>query len=226
MSAHKSISMSGPPKTKRRDKKRRGFFLFLLLMAAGFLIAGAVALYKASGLLQLHDPPKRADAIVVLGGSPVRAFHAAHLYRDGYAPVVYVDKPVPSSGDVRIRAAGIEWPREEDLTAQVLLKEGVPQRVIRFYGTTTSTAEEADVLARIFTAKPCGLLVVTSPSHTRRARMIFRDAMPECAVTVVGAPDEELPAAWWRSQDAARQVLLETVKILFYKLGGRYYSGS
>ncbi|HSW65148.1 MAG TPA: YdcF family protein [Dissulfurispiraceae bacterium] len=218
--------MSGQPKTKKRDRKRRGFFLFLLWASAGFLIAGAVALYKASGLLQLHDPPKRADAIVVPGGNPVRAFHAARLFRDGHAPIVYVDKPALSSGDIRIRTAGIEWPREEELTTQILLKEGVPHSVIRFYGPTRSTAEEAEVLARMLTAKPCSLLVVTSPSHTRRARMIFRDALPHCVITVVGTPDEELPAAWWLSQDAARQVLLETVKIFFYKLGGRYRTGS
>jgi hypothetical protein len=52
--------------------------------------------------------------------------------------------------------------------------------------------------------------------------MIFREVVTACAVTAVGTPDEAFPAAWWREQDAARQVLLETAKIIFYKLGGRY----
>ncbi len=215
-----------PKKTppKKRGRIRRGFLPFLFVCIAGFLVAGCIALYKAPRILQLNEPPMRSDALVVPGGSPVRAFHAARLFRDGYAPIVYVGKPVLSSGDIRIRDAGIEWPREEELTMQILLKEGVPRLAIRMYGPTKSTAEEAEVLARIYAKKPCSLLVVTSPSHTRRARMIFRDTLPECAVTVVGTPDEELPAAWWQSQDAARQVVLEIMKIIFYKAGGRYYS--
>lgn len=214
--------MSGKSKSKKHKHRTKGFLLFLLWVFAGFSIAGGVALYNASVLLQLKDAPKPSDAIVVPGGNPVRAYHAAKLYRDGYAKVIYVDSPVQSSGDRKIRDSGIAFPREEELTVQILMKEGVPQAALRFYGPTKSTAEEAEVLARTFSKKPCSLLVVTSPYHTRRARMIFRDVVTECSVTVVGTPDEAFPAAWWGDQDAARQVMLETVKILFYKLGGRY----
>ncbi len=209
---------------KKRGAIRRGFLPFLLVCVAGFLIAGAVALYNAARILQLNEPPMRSDALVVPGGSPVRSFHAARLYRDGYAPMIYVGIPVETSGDAKIRKAGIAWPREEELAVQILLKEGVPRHAVSLYGPAKSTAEEAEVLARTHTKKPCSLLAVTSPYHTRRVSIVFRDAMPECAITVASTPDEAFPDAWWQSQDAARQVVLEIMKILFYKAGGRYYS--
>jgi len=198
------------------------FFLFCSVI---FFLAAGVGLYKAPSLLRLHDAPKRADAIVVLGGYPVRAFHAARLYHAGFAPLIYIDRPALSPGDELIRNAGVSWIPEEELTRRILLKQGVAETALRIYGPTKSTAEEALQLASLFSGKPCNLLVVTSPYHARRARMIFRDVLPEsCPVTVVGTPDEPFPDAWWKSQDAARNVLLETAKILFYRLGGRYYT--
>ena len=38
-------------------------------------------------------------------------------------------------------------------------------------------------------------------------------------------PYESFPDAWWRSQDAPRELLLEWSKVPFYLLGGRYGSG-
>ncbi|MEW5864886.1 MAG: hypothetical protein AB1773_15040 [Pseudomonadota bacterium] len=36
----------------------------------------------------------------------------------------------------------------------------------------------------------------------------------------------DLPDAWWTSQDAAREVLLEWAKIAWYLLGGRFRAAS
>lgn len=215
--------MSKKSPSKKHKPHHRGFLHFLLVSLALFVVAAGAGLFYASSLLCLKDAPQRADAIVVLGGEAVRAFHAARLYRDGFAPLIYIDKPAVSPGDEKIRAAGIVLLREEELVRQILLKSGVPETALRYYGPTKSTAEEALLLSRNFAGKRCDLLVVTSPYHARRARMIIRDALPSpCVITVVGTPDEPVYDAWWRDQDAARFVLLESAKILFYKLGGRY----
>lgn len=76
-------------------------------------------------------------------------------------------------------------------------------------------------MAELGRDKPLKLLVVTSPYHVRRAAMIFRQAYGGAHV-VVGTPYEPFPREWWRSQDAARNVLLELAKITFYLVGGRF----
>jgi hypothetical protein len=41
-------------------------------------------------------------------------------------------------------------------------------------------------------------------------------------VHVVASAYEAFPARWWTEQEAARNVLLESAKIVYYKLGGRF----
>jgi uncharacterized SAM-binding protein YcdF (DUF218 family) len=212
-------------KTEKTTQVCHTVIRFIIFCCLVFITAAGVALFKAPSLLRLHDMPKRSDAIVVLGGNPLRSFHAGRLYKAGFAPVVYINKPKLSPGDELIRDAGVSWISEEELSRRILLRQGVAERDIRVYGPTQSTVEEADYIAKLFAKRPCTLLIVTSPYHARRASMIFRDKLSDfCEVTVIGTPDEPFPDAWWANQDAARHVLLETVKIIFYQLGGRYYS--
>lgn len=91
-------------------------------------------------------------------------------------------------------------------------------------GVVISTADEAAAVAAQY-GRPGGrLIVVTSPSHQLRARMILRRALEGRDITlmVCATPYETFPDDWWRSQDAARDVLLEWAKILFFLVGGRY----
>lgn len=46
-------------------------------------------------------------------------------------------------------------------------------------------------------------------------------ALAVCATLYEPFPDE-----WWRSQDAAREVLLEWAKLLFFLAGGRFLAES
>jgi hypothetical protein len=52
--------------------------------------------------------------------------------------------------------------------------------------------------------------------------MVFRDKMKGCRFRVLATPYEPFPTKWWTDQDAARNVILEVAKILFYKFGGRF----
>ncbi len=51
--------------------------------------------------------------------------------------------------------------------------------------------------------------------------LLLNDLLPEMKVTVLSTPYEEFPDQWWKGQNAARNVLLELSKIIFYQLGGR-----
>lgn len=211
--------------SKKPEKRRHGFLHFLLVCLALFFGAAAVGLYKAPAILRSADVAQKADAIVVLGGGPLRAIYGAELYRQGIAPLVYISQPFEEITQKRLREIGVHLPAQEDLYREVLVKSGVPADRIRVFGRSVSTAQEAVQIRKLFPKGPCTLVVVTSPYHSRRAGMIFRDTVTECRILAVGDPNEPYPDAWWRDQDAARNTLLEIVKVIFYQLGGRYLAG-
>jgi uncharacterized SAM-binding protein YcdF (DUF218 family) len=199
----------------------------LLIVLLVLVLAGAAAFWcarNAARWLNNPDPPARADAIIVLAGTYQRAIHAANLYRKGLAPVVYVSVPAPDPAAKELAPLGIRLPPKAEIYEQTLQAMGVPQSAIRRLGRgSLSTFDEAAAAAKEFRAGS-RLLLVTSPFHVRRARMIFLDQLEDrgVGINVAAVPQEQFPDRWWVSQDAAREVLLEWAKIVFYVLGGRY----
>ncbi|MGB7541122.1 MAG: YdcF family protein [Burkholderiales bacterium] len=193
------------------------------LAIAGAAIAAAVAgAFFITGWLDNPDPPERADAIVVLADDPSRAFQAADLYLQGYAKQVYVTVPRPRRYAALLAAHGIALPRSEDLFRRVLLERGVPEAAIHTLGNNlVSTRAEAETVRAELAGSP-KLLVVTSPYHIRRTRMIFTDALPGRELRFISSRYEPYPEPWWTDQDLARDVILELVKTVFYLTGGRF----
>lgn len=170
-------------------------------------------------------PPAKADMIVVLGGSPTRPLHAADLYREGYAPEVWVPRPYRGSAAEQLKKLGAQPEPEEELYRRILLKKGVPAAAIRVYGDgVMSTSDEALSLRREARLDGKRLLLVTSPWHARRARWIFRRELPEAEVSVAATPYEEFTRRWWTRQALANAAILETAKLAYYLLGGRFLS--
>src|SRR4029078_5789381 len=69
------------------------------------------------------------------------------------------------------------------------------------------------------------VIIVTSKYHTRRAGFAFRRGLEGTgAVPIVPASryDASDPAQWWRRRADFRFAGSEWVKLLFYRLGGRY----
>jgi uncharacterized SAM-binding protein YcdF (DUF218 family) len=195
------------------------------VMAAAIVVLAlltAMLAFAASWLLQA-DELQSAEAIVILAGDARRTRHAADLFRQGLAPRVLVSRPVRTARERLLDGLGIPFPLAEQLDFEVLRKTGVPAANIAFYGDgSVSTFDEALALQRLFAGKTPRLVVVTSPYHVRRARMILVDAMPGADLRVVATPYEEFPERWWTSQDAARDLLLEMAKLGFYLVGGRF----
>jgi uncharacterized SAM-binding protein YcdF (DUF218 family) len=196
----------------------------LLIAASALAGACASALYFAPRWLNDPDVPEKASAILVLAGDPARALEAADLYRSGYAPRIYFSAGVRDLAAQRLDELGITLPREEDLTRQVLTKRGVPEAAVELLGRDlVSTAHEARVLAQRMAGVPGPIIVVTSPYHIRRARLIFRRALPEGPrLLFVGSRYERLPDDWWTDQTSARNVVLELAKTVYYLAGGRF----
>jgi uncharacterized SAM-binding protein YcdF (DUF218 family) len=117
-------------------------------------------------------------------------------------------------------------PKEEDLHRQILIAKGVPPQAIEIFGEgSLSTIEEAQLLAKRFNTS-ARLLVVTSPTHVLRARLVISAALRGRNVTVqvVPTPYDAIETRWWRNQATARSVILEVAKLVFYVLGGSFFS--
>jgi uncharacterized SAM-binding protein YcdF (DUF218 family) len=110
----------------------------VLLGALLILLVGGVVAFRSVGYwLIVEDPLQSADAIVVLsGGLPFRAVEAARLYRAGYAPEVWITKPVGYTRD--LEPMGIQYLGEEVYSREVLLHFGVPASAIRILETRSS----------------------------------------------------------------------------------------
>ncbi len=194
----------------------------LLTVLSAIFIAGG--LYYASERLPLQDVPAKSDAIVVLGGSYYRPLHAADLYRDGYAPLVYLSVPVHNPTSVLLKPLGITLPKQEETSYRIIVKKDVPSKAIRFFGTANgNTVDEAVALRQALGPGPHRLLLVTSPLHCRRARIVFQDVFPASDIRVVATAYESYEPQWWTSLSAARAMLNESVKILVYWLWRDYF---
>lgn len=196
-----------------------------LLLAA---VAAAAFGYHAATWLKRADAPGKADAIVVLAGPYTRSMHAADLYRAGHAPKVALSEAVREKVWSQLEELGIRLPSVPEVHRRVLQAKGVPAERIEPLGRPAlSTADEALAIAQRFGKPGSSVIVVTSPSHVMRARLIIERALEGRGVKlmVCATPYESFPDAWWRSQDAAREVLLEWVKVAFFIAGGRFSAG-
>jgi uncharacterized SAM-binding protein YcdF (DUF218 family) len=201
---------------------RRCLLGLLIVVIVAMALFATLLAFASTWLLQ-SDEVQPVDAIVILAGDARRTRYAADLFGQGFATRVLISRPVRTARERMLDGLGVAFPRAEDIDSEVLRKIGVPAANIAFFGDgSVSTFEEAVALQRLFAGKLPRLLVVTSPYHVRRARMVLADVLPRAELRVIATPYEEFPERWWTSQDAARDLLLETAKLGFYLVGGRF----
>jgi len=205
-------------------------FISFMLKAIGLftvlaVLLGAVTIYLAANWLVVNDRPVASDAVVLLSGELSRPLYGADLYQKGYAPVIYVSRPRLYDQIPNLEKLGIHLKTDEEYYKEILLKKGVPERAIHFYSDRhVSTVEEAESLKKVLGDRPVRLLVVTSPLHTRRAKAIFEDVLPNAEIFMVATPYEDFATKWWTDQKSTYYVVLETAKTVFYYLGGAFRS--
>ncbi|MBC8466596.1 MAG: YdcF family protein [Deltaproteobacteria bacterium] len=196
--------------------------VLIVVAAGGLLLAGHWL--QAGDEIKVAD---KADAIVVLGGSYFRPLYAADLYNQGFAPVIYVSRPIERKDRNLLKSVEVNLPSQEEIFRRLLRKKGVPDSAIRFFGKSViNTAQEAEALKEIVGNEPKTLILVTSPYHVRRAKMIFEDTIPQCTILGTGTPYQSFPKKWWSTRKSALKTVNEVVKIVYYVLGGRFESDS
>jgi uncharacterized SAM-binding protein YcdF (DUF218 family) len=208
----------------------------VLLAAAAALALGVAVLATALGLkafghyLLAADTLAASDAILVLDGpAPTRDVAAAMLYRKGLAPVVALSLPRDPVAEAR-RLAGLPSPQER--AAQTLRHLGVPATaIVKLDRVVDNTRQE--LAAHFDHARARGwrrVIIVTSPSHTRRVRLIWnRGYQADVAALVHASPYDGFdPDRWWRSTRSLETGLYELAAITNLILGSPLptYDGS
>jgi uncharacterized SAM-binding protein YcdF (DUF218 family) len=197
----------------------------LLFLVAILIATGSWFLYYGGRYLQHEDPPTKADAIFVLGGTRVeRMLEGYDLYRAGYAPLIVLSPGRPEAAESLLRSRGITLASDVELQRGVLLQLGVPPAdILATPGYLDNTAEEAAWLTDLARARGWRrVIVVTSKLHTRRSGVAFRRALSPAGVEIVMRAtryDVADPARWWRTRADFRFGVSEWQKLIAYRLG-------
>jgi len=167
--------------------------------------------------LVLEDPLRPAVALAVLGGKmPFRAMAAAELYRSGYAPEIWLPGPEGAAEHEPIKRMGFT-PYEPDLYYKVLERLGVPRQAVRVLSPSVvkNTREEIALIAQALRKAGGGrVIIMTSPTHTRRVRAIWgRAAWPldESIIRYTRHEPRELRLEQWWEQEEERGVVIREV---------------
>jgi uncharacterized SAM-binding protein YcdF (DUF218 family) len=176
------------------------------------LALAAVFADEPAFFLIARDPPRKADAALVLAGDPdyERTKSGARLVLAGEARLLIVTGGEPGPGD---SAASL---REE------AIRLGIPPAAIRMEEVSRSTHESLVAVRPILERENVRrLVVVTSPYHQRRALWAARRTLT--GVEIVSRPADPSswqPAGWWKSRSGRRIVLGEYLKLAYYILRG------
>ncbi len=199
---------SAPARSSRILKVVLGCLLLLALLAA-------FCVWHVGRWLVVQDSLQKAQAIVVLSGRmPVRAFGAADLYREGWAPQVWLTKSAEPGRT--LAELNISYEGEEFYNTQVLVRQDVPPNAIHILANPiVNTADEIGEIAASLPADGTGVvIIVTSKVHTRRVRALWRRLGHGRAIVRAANEDPFEPERWWRTSGDALDVVRECLGLL------------
>jgi uncharacterized SAM-binding protein YcdF (DUF218 family) len=190
-----------------------------IVLAAGLAIAAAaiVCFLGVGSWLVVQDPLEKTQAIAVLSGRmPIRAFEAARLFREGYAPEIWLTRTVEPAET--LQSLGIPYVGEDFYNLRVLLHEGVPPDAIRVLKPPiVNTADETNVIAMALAEeKGSSVIIVTTKAHTRRVQALWRRSSRGRGRAIVRAASDDPfePRHWWRTSSGALDVVREVLGLL------------
>ena len=202
-------------------KRRLVRIAFIL---APLLLLGIIALRGLGSFLVYEDPLEKADGIMILGGTMYdRQLEAVDLYKDGWAPRLFLLREVSEWGEVELMNRGIKYLSVVDAQVDVMERLGVPRDRITILDPANSTTQEADILRNLaLREKFTKVIIVTSKQHTRRARLVMNRRMQEIGVKVIVRPsryDRANVDRWWTERSTLRFTLFETQRLFGYWVG-------
>src|SRR5712691_12710885 len=185
-----------------KPTRSRRLVVALGLVTLVLVVAGLMTARGLGSWLVVNEPLARSDVIFVTDGqTPQRELEGAALFQEGWAPRVALTLPRErTSEDVR-RLAG--EPAQQEHSSQILRKRGVPEAaIVRLERMVDNTEQELQTDFDYARAQGFRrVIIVSSPYHTRRIRVIWRSRFEAeiPAVVRVTCYEPVDPARWWRS---------------------------
>jgi uncharacterized SAM-binding protein YcdF (DUF218 family) len=186
-----------------------------MLFALSVIAVVGTWMFTRVGLwLVVEDPLQTSGAEVALSGDmPVRAREAAEVYKQKFAPEVWLTHPDDATSE--LHELGIDYLGESFYNQKVLIKLGVPVEAIRVLEPTIFNTED-EVRLIVKSARDARIhrvIVVTSKAHTRRVRAIWRKVVGSDPALIVRYASEDPydGAHWWRRTGDALQVVREVL---------------
>ena len=177
----------------------------------------------------LQDEPQRADILFIPGNAHAGpAELAAHLYREGFAPLVL------PSGRYAIGTPGFSgqlsgaheyagrFETEWAFMRHVLLQNGVPDGAILREDEATYTYQNAIFSRRRTDERRLNIrrgIICCRSVHARRAKMYYQTLYPDATLFVCPAPDSDVTREnWARTPEGIDAVLGE-----LERCGGQFH---
>ena len=198
-------------------KTKKIFIWLAIIFVLGVLayFFSPYLLNKTAEYLIVRDNLAKADAIVVLGGDDngERVDEAVRLYKQGYAPHL-----IMSCGPLAWRLTGAEWMKKQ------ALYYGIPEKNILMEDRSRSTLENAQFVLPILQANRIqSIILVTSPTHSRRAAWTFHRILGKDKIKIVSWPATKTSftvKGWWTRHEDTQLVALEYISMVFYFIKG------
>lgn len=204
------------------------FLQFVGLLTIVGIISCIGLLAFAGYWMNVNEEPFKADYILPLAGDKNRLMKAIELYKEGYAPTLLASNAIsypPTPYDKLKWEIGYPKLSRDEMNQRILQAMGAGTARLESFGNGhISTVEEVEALKAFLKGQPAKILVVTSPYHARRAKMIFAEVLPECTVRVTVTGVGSFKKEWWKDQLSALYLIPEFAKTLHYLMGGVFRS--
>ena len=197
------------------------FFLFVVVYSLLSYFHAPILTYLGEYLIVKHSP-QESDLIVCLAGGNVdRGLATVDAFKKGLAPHIFMAREEPPDGYDLLRERGIDYPDNVDLMMMLLEQQGIPRSVfLTSDRTVDSTIDEAEYIRDLVIEKGYkSLILITSPTHSRRSWLIFEKVFEEKDVRVLSLPSsysEFKPEDWWTQRKYVRDVIIEYQKLIYY----------
>jgi uncharacterized SAM-binding protein YcdF (DUF218 family) len=174
---------------------------------------------KLGQWIVIEDPLQPARAIAVLSPQiPYRTMEAAELYRQHWAPEIWVTCSYDPDEERAFRRLRIQSTSNEVTSTEVLEHLGVPAGSIRILDRPIrNTDQEIRLVAEeLGRTRNDQVIIVTSKSHTRRVKAIWRAVVGTKfrAIVRYAYEDPYDPARWWQNTQDALQAIRENLGLL------------
>jgi uncharacterized SAM-binding protein YcdF (DUF218 family) len=203
-------------------KPKKLFITVIVILVVVALIR--LSLPFLGNYLVAEDEPQQSDIIVLLMGSgPDRMLGAVDLYHAGHADEILMVRNMVRGYDLVV-SQGVKIPHDTDIAREVAVQLGVPvEKITVLPGDALSTQDEVIQLREYLKSEPDidSLIIVTSKSHSGRAKKIFVKAMSSIdrEIKVLSCPteyDDFNVDRWWKDREDLKRGALEYLKLIHF----------